>query len=549
MSGEGLFGRWLFGHVDPVRPWALQRGVLVLLACDLVVDFLPHGGRYGIGAFNVAHFAWLDAIQPLPTPAHYVGICVLMAFLAAGLAFGRPTRAGLGALCLLFTWSWALSMLDSYQHHYLLTWVLLCMVAFPRLRARDLTHPELPGSRPAPSRDVALGGVLLGLGLGLGLLEAAKAPFAFLTLFDLLGRGGGLLTLLSLPLLGALLMGRGLREEASAPSRPASIPAWPLLLGSCAVVYLWTAVAKLEPDWQSGAALERLAKADLDALAREVAGAGLPLIGRLDRAAFFTQLATATVALQLVTVVALVAAATQDRITSRWRRTLVQLLGLAPLTFHLGAERIGLKIGWFSYYMLLLVVVAFAPAAWLRAFAAGVARLEGRREGAAEAWLLVGTFALVGAGVVLDVPGGKAAGMIAALGLAASAAVAMSRKRPRRAGDWGRRAVVAAGLVTLALVNSEARFDYYRFVGGDHRRRGELAAALVAYEKANRYNLRPHCVTRGSSDVECYGERFGGEARARRRAEALGPGYGYRRRSRERNEAEVREALEARGTR
>ncbi|MEO0326883.1 MAG: hypothetical protein AAF447_28335, partial [Myxococcota bacterium] len=517
--------------------------VLLLLAFDVVVDFLPHGGRYGIGAFNVAHFPWLDALQPVPTPALYVGLCVLLGVLAAGLGLGRPTRTGQALLCLLFTWSWAMSMLDSYQHHYLLSWVLLAMVAFPRLRAQDLTDPALPGSRPAPSGDVAAGGVLFAVGVGLALLEAAKAPFAFLTLFDLLGRAGGVLALLSIPLLGALLMGRAEATPSGGNATVARVPAWPLLLGSCATVYLWTAVAKLEPDWQSGAALGRLAKADLEALAAQVAGPGLPLLGPLPRETFFSHLATATVALQLVTVVALVAVVAQDRLATRWKRVAVRLLGLAPLAFHLGAERIGLKIGWFSYYMLLLVVVAFAPASWLRAFAAGVARLEARREGASERWLLLGVLALLAMGAVLDVPGAQAASVVAAVGLVASGAVARWRQRRRQAGDWGRRGLLAAALVTLALVNSEARFDYYRFVGGDHRRRDELEAALVAYEKANRYNLRPFCVTRGRRDVECFGELFGGEERAALRARELGSGYATRRRDRQRQEAEVRALL------
>ena len=31
------------------------------------------------------------------------------------------------------------------------------------------------------------------------------------------------------------------------------------------------------------------------------------------------------------------------------------------------------------------------------------------------------------------------------------------------------------------------RYDYYRFVGGDRRRRGETAAAIAAYRKAYAY--------------------------------------------------------------
>ena len=57
--------RYWFGPVAAVRPYVLERAVLFLLALDSWVQFVPHGGRYGAGGFNVAHFLWLDAIQPL----------------------------------------------------------------------------------------------------------------------------------------------------------------------------------------------------------------------------------------------------------------------------------------------------------------------------------------------------------------------------------------------------------------------------------------------------------------------------------------------------
>ncbi|MEM1418504.1 MAG: HTTM domain-containing protein, partial [Myxococcota bacterium] len=529
-----------------VRPWLLQRLMLGLLAFDVWVDFLPHGGRYGIGAFNVAHFRWLDVLQPVPTPALYVGLCVLVGVLAAGLGLGRPTRAGQALLCLLVTWSWALSMLDSYQHHYLITWLLLVMVGFPRLLATDLFATEVPGSRPLPTQR-GVGGALFGVGLSIGLLELAGSDFAFLTLFDLLGESLGRLATMALPLLGALMLWARPAEtpKTKAPA-PASVPAWPVFCASCAVVYMYTGIAKLEADWRSGEALGRIAKADLRALAELAAGEGLPVLGTMSEGEFFHLVARSTIALQFATCVAFVLAAGQDRIASVAKRRLVQLAGLAPLAFHLGAERIGLKIGWFSYYMLLVVVAVFLPAAPLRAFAAAAARLHPRRDEAPMLWLPVGALALVAAGALLDLPGALVAASLAALGLCGSAALRWRRGDGARIGAWGRAAVIAAACCVVGVANSEARFDYYRFVGGDHRRRGELEEALVAYEKANRYNLRPHCVTFGRKDVECFGEVFGGEERARAEAAARGPGHGYRYRSRERQARQVREALDAR---
>jgi hypothetical protein len=48
--------------------------VLALAAVDTWLLMIPRGGRYGAGGFNVAHFAWIDALFPVPTPRAYVGI-------------------------------------------------------------------------------------------------------------------------------------------------------------------------------------------------------------------------------------------------------------------------------------------------------------------------------------------------------------------------------------------------------------------------------------------------------------------------------------------
>ena len=42
------------------------------------------------------------------------------------------------ALFLLYTYSWSMSMLDSYQHHYFVSLILLCMIFFPRVTALEL---------------------------------------------------------------------------------------------------------------------------------------------------------------------------------------------------------------------------------------------------------------------------------------------------------------------------------------------------------------------------------------------------------------------------
>lgn len=137
--------RYWFGPVAAVRPYVLERAVLLLLALDAWVQFVPHGGRYGAGGFNVAHFAWLDAIQPLPSPPLHVGLMLIVGGLAWVVACTGGNRSLRVLLLVLYTYGWAMSRLDAYQHHYLLSLLLGAFVFFPQLRAADVL--DAGGSR------------------------------------------------------------------------------------------------------------------------------------------------------------------------------------------------------------------------------------------------------------------------------------------------------------------------------------------------------------------------------------------------------------------
>jgi hypothetical protein len=133
--------RYWFGPVAAIRPYVLERTVLFLLALDVWTQCVPHGARYGAGDFNVAHFAWLDAVQPMPSPSLHVGLMLIvggLAWVVACGAGGRPMRL---LLAVLYTYGWAMSRLDAYQHHYLLSLLLAAFVFFPRVRA---TEPDVP---------------------------------------------------------------------------------------------------------------------------------------------------------------------------------------------------------------------------------------------------------------------------------------------------------------------------------------------------------------------------------------------------------------------
>ena len=71
MSG---FDNYFHGRFASARAYVLQRLLLSMLALDVWMLMIGHAGRYGTAGFNVAHFRWLDAIIPIPSPELYIGV-------------------------------------------------------------------------------------------------------------------------------------------------------------------------------------------------------------------------------------------------------------------------------------------------------------------------------------------------------------------------------------------------------------------------------------------------------------------------------------------
>src|SRR5262249_8829724 len=126
------------------------RIVLCLLAFDVWILEVPLGWRYGMNGFNVAHFAWLDALQPLPSPALYVGMMLATGVVALVCAFRDTSRWTRVLLLVLYTYGWMMSLLDIFQHHYLLSLILTMFVFFPRARLVDLYRAPR-GTEPRPA--------------------------------------------------------------------------------------------------------------------------------------------------------------------------------------------------------------------------------------------------------------------------------------------------------------------------------------------------------------------------------------------------------------
>ncbi|MCK6525238.1 HTTM domain-containing protein [Myxococcota bacterium] len=225
-----------------------------------------------------------------------------------------------------------------------------------------------------------------------------------------------------------------------------------------AVVYAWAAVAKLDGRWLSGQTLDaqlqvEWARTFINTLAERLAVAPVSVV--------------AAGAVAVMVVEALFALAW---LTPR----LWPLLWPLGLLFHGSVEALDLKIGQFSLLMITLYTLVM-PATLARA----LGRLTPNVEPAEGAWAWrLGAGLVVGA-LGLALPFAQDWGLV---GLWALLTLAVTGPSPSAAA----RAVLSAALVVGLSRSGDLARDYYRFIGGDARVRGELPAAAAAYAEVVR---------------------------------------------------------------
>lgn len=432
-------GYW-FGPVAAVRPYLLMKSALLMLAFDLWLLRVPRGSRMSVDGFNVAHVQWLDSVQPLPTPGLYIGIVLLagmVAFVCALVDAGLWTRA---LLALLYAYSWMMSQLDSYQHHYFLSLVLVGFVFFPRVRALDL----YPGDQG-----------------GLG------------------------------------------QQRLNAGQRTTNSWAYVLLGFNVAILYLFTAINKLEPGWQVRTMFERLADNKELVVSLE---AWLTTIG-VPPEAFWLLMQAGVVGVEILIAVAYLLAVRKDEQQSLWRRIVIWSGFVAVVVFHgiMNEWLFSIHIGWFSYYMIAFACVYFLPASFLWEVEK-VLTWPGRKLATLGSIFLanlsiapkltagmtaLGSLAIISSigavGAWLDLPGAANAGYLTALVLLGMFLFALLRGRTQGASRY----IFATGLATiflwLTVTQSMVRFTYYRRVGHYWKSREEPQAVIEAYEKALRH--------------------------------------------------------------
>lgn len=428
-SKSNSFDAYFFSPVSAVRPWLVEKCVLVLLALDMWFLRLGAANRYDADELNVAHFGWLDSLGPVPGAGLYIGVAVLVGVLALAVAI-----AGLGsgwklALVVLYTYTWAMSRLDTYQHHYLLSWVLLCIAFFPRVSLADFWRRS--------------------------------------------GQTGTSLT---------------------AQSPLTSAWAWVLLSVLAAVVYCYTAVAKLDGIWQSGACLRQLAGTAWLLQPGEdvfVWLGGSP-------ASFWSWMAKATVVVELLIAVGYLLMPLADRPAARWTPRPCFLCWLLAIALHGGFELAGLRIGWFSYFMMLLATASFLPASWLEQLLRPFVWLvpaefgtyhtaTGWRTGVALLATFLASAALLATGWWSDLPGVWVATALAVLVFVAAMAAFIRRQDRITLRRLPVSVLVAALVLAAAFQVGNARSKYYPYRLAQVQRRGQFALAAELLPRAERY--------------------------------------------------------------
>lgn len=410
---------------------------------------ISHAPRYGAGGFNVSHLPWLDTWLPLPGPALMLFVFLLQSYLAFRIAAGQADRLSLGLLATLFGGGYFISQVDSYQHHYLLFLILGVALVVPWRAARS-----------SPPR------VLL--------------------------------------------------------------PSWGLKLITVQIsfLYLWAAIAKMDPLWLAGSTLSMQVHDDVTRELIVRAGAKLGL--GVDQ--------TWSMMSWTVMVGELLVALGWQLKRFRW---FTFLLGLS---FHVGVELLGYKIGLFSYFMMALYVLMLPEGVmtrlgdWLTPAEGGPNPIQVRRRWGmlvSGLWtpLLVLTleqpnytlfltagmflyYALAPRPALLWEIGffdpdreGPSPRCLAIFGMACAGGtflfwkflpisdvryvmggllvVALLGERRGPVGREGRAVIhlLACGMVIgVHLLTYQVR-DYYRYMGGDARRRGELVLAREAYSR------------------------------------------------------------------
>lgn len=133
---------WFDFRIPATRLNLLRVCFFAVVAVDAFLQ-ISHAPRYGAGEFNVSHFMWLDSLVPVPSRGFVLTLFVLQSFLALRAMFGVATTTSVRLLTACFGYTYFVSQLDSYQHHYLIFLLLLiaCFIPWEQAQRPDPDRP------------------------------------------------------------------------------------------------------------------------------------------------------------------------------------------------------------------------------------------------------------------------------------------------------------------------------------------------------------------------------------------------------------------------
>lgn len=102
-----------------------------IFAFDLWLLFVEGASMYEAGEFIPPHLAWLEPVRPKLDVAGATAGYLVAGYLSLTLAVGAAGRRSAIALCVIFSTIYFSSQIDSFQHHYLLCWLLLLNCFLP----------------------------------------------------------------------------------------------------------------------------------------------------------------------------------------------------------------------------------------------------------------------------------------------------------------------------------------------------------------------------------------------------------------------------------
>ncbi len=229
------------------------------------------------------------------------------------------------------------------------------------------------------------------------------------------------------------------------------LPGWALRgVGAVlSIVYFWAAVAKMDPQWLNGLTLSTQIKSEW---------------GRETFEGRYAELAGLVVSVEFA-------------LALGWQlRRLALPTLLLGCAMHIGIEVLGFRIGLFSYFMFASYSLLL-PAAWHGALVRRVRDIF-RLPGPCVPWQLgIGAVVLFAGWALLPFGG---AALVAAIAIAALSGWGLSSRRQ-----------VVLQISTVALLwsahaSTDVARDYYRYIGGDTRRRGQVDEAIAAYGQVTR---------------------------------------------------------------